>query len=138
MIRRPPRSTRTDTLCPYTTLFRSPARRHERKHRARQRRLARAIGSDDPGQRPRAERGADAVHHRAATERDADLVQRDVHHNPRSRIRWRRKTGTPRKAVTTPSFSPFVAGLILTPRSASVGTAAPPIAAGSRIPATRG
>src|SRR3546814_6011839 len=25
MIRRPPRSTRTDTLCPYTTLFRSEA-----------------------------------------------------------------------------------------------------------------
>src|SRR3546814_4512959 len=34
MIRRPPRSTRTDTLLPYTTLFRSkrprPARRRER------------------------------------------------------------------------------------------------------------
>src|SRR3546814_20682893 len=28
MIRRPPRSTRTDTLFPYTTLFRSEARRH--------------------------------------------------------------------------------------------------------------
>src|SRR3546814_13441277 len=28
MIRRPPRSTRTDTLFPYTTLFRSPPRRH--------------------------------------------------------------------------------------------------------------
>src|SRR3546814_8297395 len=27
MIRRPPRSTRTDTLLPYTTLFRSPATR---------------------------------------------------------------------------------------------------------------
>src|SRR3546814_13846646 len=27
MIRLPPRSTRTDTLCPYTTLFRSPQRR---------------------------------------------------------------------------------------------------------------
>src|SRR3546814_4191843 len=27
MIRRPPRSTRTDTLFPYTTLFRSPDRR---------------------------------------------------------------------------------------------------------------
>src|SRR3546814_1933626 len=27
MIRRPPRSTRTDTLCPYTTLFRSVPRR---------------------------------------------------------------------------------------------------------------
>src|SRR3546814_6316356 len=26
MIRRPPRSTRTDTLCPYTTLFRSERR----------------------------------------------------------------------------------------------------------------
>src|SRR3546814_110246 len=31
MIRRPPRSTRTDTLFPYTTLFRSP---HERLRRA--------------------------------------------------------------------------------------------------------
>src|SRR3546814_14800869 len=27
MIRRPPRSTRTDTLCPYTTLFRSKVER---------------------------------------------------------------------------------------------------------------
>src|SRR3546814_7914036 len=27
MIRRPPRSTRTDTLFPYTTLFRSPVKR---------------------------------------------------------------------------------------------------------------
>src|SRR3546814_18253122 len=30
MIRRPPRSTRTDTLLPYTTLFRSMAQRRER------------------------------------------------------------------------------------------------------------
>src|SRR3546814_6594899 len=30
MIRRPPRSTRTDTLFPYTTLFRSGHRRHAR------------------------------------------------------------------------------------------------------------
>src|SRR3546814_20749785 len=28
MIRRPPRPTRTDTLCPYTTLFRCLERRH--------------------------------------------------------------------------------------------------------------
>src|SRR3546814_5598373 len=38
MIRRPPRSTRTDTLFPYTTLFRSaaigPARRRLRRRRA--------------------------------------------------------------------------------------------------------
>src|SRR3546814_9349090 len=33
MIRRPPRSTRTDTLFPYTTLFRSPRRHHQREHR---------------------------------------------------------------------------------------------------------
>src|SRR3546814_16526452 len=33
MIRRPPRSTRTDTLFPYTTLFRSPQHRR-RRHRA--------------------------------------------------------------------------------------------------------
>src|SRR3546814_11528767 len=30
MIRRPPRSTRTDTLFPYTTLFRSPRDRRDR------------------------------------------------------------------------------------------------------------
>src|SRR3546814_11141002 len=35
MIRRPPRSTRTDTLFPYTTLFRSPAAAGVlRRHRA--------------------------------------------------------------------------------------------------------
>src|SRR3546814_9616254 len=32
MIRRPPRSTRTDTLFPYTTLFRSPAGPSRRVH----------------------------------------------------------------------------------------------------------
>src|SRR3546814_8996158 len=44
MIRRPPRSTRTDTLFPYTTLFRSldrrrlvaPGQRHQPPHRERQ------------------------------------------------------------------------------------------------------
>src|SRR3546814_20298754 len=38
MIRRPPRSTRTDTLFPYTTLFRSSSS-HERDDRACQHRL---------------------------------------------------------------------------------------------------
>src|SRR3546814_6227220 len=33
MIRRPPRSTRTDTLFPYTTLFRSDEPRHVCRHR---------------------------------------------------------------------------------------------------------
>src|SRR3546814_4929800 len=34
MIRRPPRSTRTDTLFPYTTLFRSPVRQQGRARQA--------------------------------------------------------------------------------------------------------
>src|SRR3546814_18776405 len=34
MIRRPPRSTRTDTLFPYTTLFRSTGRRQSTSHHA--------------------------------------------------------------------------------------------------------
>src|SRR3546814_7060458 len=38
MIRRPPRSTRTDTLFPYTTLFRSVS--VQRAHQARRRRVA--------------------------------------------------------------------------------------------------
>src|SRR3546814_11481634 len=33
MIRRPPRSTRTDTLFPYTTLFRSPLRLRRQRRR---------------------------------------------------------------------------------------------------------
>src|SRR3546814_16881645 len=41
MIRRPPRSTRTDTLFPYTTLFRSPDRRRYRRLPRRDERPAR-------------------------------------------------------------------------------------------------
>src|SRR3546814_5341253 len=47
MVRRPPRSTRTDTLFPYTTLFRSP--RHE-GIRAGLRRL-RGAGGEPAGRR---------------------------------------------------------------------------------------
>src|SRR3546814_15202605 len=52
MIRRPPRSTRTDTLFPYTTLFRSPS---ERDALATQRRLngeAAVAQSRSPTARP--------------------------------------------------------------------------------------
>src|SRR3546814_9084410 len=49
MIRRPPRSTRTDTLFPYTTLFRSPQRRRGRQRRhAVPRRFAHR-GAQPPG-----------------------------------------------------------------------------------------
>src|SRR3546814_15934741 len=52
MIRRPPRSTRTDTLFPYTTLFRSPGRQR-REPGASPDRLY-------PAEIPRARRGRDA------------------------------------------------------------------------------
>src|SRR3546814_12443392 len=58
MIRRPPRSTRTDTLFPYTTLFRSARRRRDRAWRPRRgdhpvrpppaAHIARARGRRDP------------------------------------------------------------------------------------------
>src|SRR3546814_1167439 len=51
MIRRPPRSTRTDTLFPYTTLFRSDARtagvRCRRAHRRHMRPRGRGCHSSD-------------------------------------------------------------------------------------------
>src|SRR3546814_1801914 len=53
MIRRPPRSTRTDTLCPDTTLFRSPDKASEEHRR------------DEHGaehQHDRDERGRNLVH----------------------------------------------------------------------------
>src|SRR3546814_7004442 len=48
MIRRPPRSTRTDTLFPYTTLFRSVHRRHLRSigAGADRKALAAAVGAE--------------------------------------------------------------------------------------------
>src|SRR3546814_21148106 len=39
MIRRPPRSTRTDTLFPYTTLFRSPQPAVRERHHCQRRRI---------------------------------------------------------------------------------------------------
>src|SRR3546814_15440908 len=43
MLRRPPRSTRTDTLFPYTTLFRSPVERRQSLHRVRRGRADEAV-----------------------------------------------------------------------------------------------
>src|SRR3546814_3353639 len=48
MIRRPPRSTRTDTLFPYTTLFRSPLQLYRQERRTR-RTAARPIRRYSPG-----------------------------------------------------------------------------------------
>src|SRR3546814_2125063 len=51
MIRRPPRSTRTDTLFPYTTLLRSPARSRVRTHQGAQRPPRRVRGPGRPHRR---------------------------------------------------------------------------------------
>src|SRR3546814_11041833 len=76
MVRRPPRPTRTATLFPYTTLFRSrldvlPVDRHaptlrviEAKEQSRDRRLARPRRPDDRQRLARADREADAVQYR--------------------------------------------------------------------------
>src|SRR3546814_17229409 len=49
MIRRPPRSTRTDTLFPYTTLFRSDCLREGRHPEARRFLRGRPAGAARPG-----------------------------------------------------------------------------------------
>src|SRR3546814_17293782 len=59
MIRRPPRSTRTDTLCPYTTLFRSrpppaPRDRAARSAQILQHQLRRRLGRSDHARNARA------------------------------------------------------------------------------------
>src|SRR3546814_2764866 len=59
MIRRPPRSTRTDTLFPYTTLFRSLHPRRWRQHRDPAR--ARSARATDAAVGGRARRAADAA-----------------------------------------------------------------------------
>src|SRR3546814_1175814 len=78
MIRRPPRSTRTDTLFPYTTLFRSAARRP---------RPARNLNTLDNSRYPTANPEANSVDfHNAAGDR-RHLRRR--HLDPLDRLRGR-------------------------------------------------
>src|SRR3546814_10174588 len=64
MIRRPPRSTRTDTLFPYTTLFRSRAAPDVRRHRRLSPVAARGLARRD---RRRARHGSDTAEVQART-----------------------------------------------------------------------
>src|SRR3546814_20192723 len=84
MIRRPPRSTRTDTLFPYTTLFRSPRRIRDQSDSTGKRISAAAA----PGVRPPAVPGAAMrsedrrarsrpLTHRVVFERGFDVVRID-------------------------------------------------------------
>src|SRR3546814_1674682 len=67
MIRRPPRSTRTDTLFPYTTLFRSRPAKERRFHRSGH--LWRRLRLLQPGLRAR----------RAHAGHDARLLRSEEH-----------------------------------------------------------
>src|SRR3546814_15782991 len=68
MIRRPPRSTRTDTLLPYTTLFRSPRRLAGRRQRGPSRS---ATATQPLGHEPGA--GAVARNHGRSEEHTSEL-----------------------------------------------------------------
>src|SRR3546814_2521268 len=57
MIRRPPRSTRTDTLFPYTTLFRSPATSHPTTSCSAPRPLVRSCLTEPLARRPQEQLG---------------------------------------------------------------------------------
>src|SRR3546814_10209068 len=96
MIRRPPRSTRTDTLFPYTTLFRSPARRGWWRRRLRAEGAERGdeapiecrAGSVEEHERRRLAAGAQQAPvarphvHRAVTEAGDRLLGQDVEQHP--------------------------------------------------------
>src|SRR3546814_1071929 len=74
MIRRPPRSTRTDTLFPYTTLFRSVGDGNEiaaeqavsRRHLPRQAQRAQRLGGDGDAHDAALARLLQIIHHRGA------------------------------------------------------------------------
>src|SRR3546814_13518047 len=116
MIRRPPRSTRTDTLFPYTTLFRSlhhvdaPADPAEQRIDQAEPRRQRADVSPEPLHRPLLALGddldaldhQDTDHHGEDDERDVGAVQEGVEGHWPLRLavtsRCRRSAGGP---VTT-------------------------------------
>src|SRR3546814_11358196 len=92
MIRRPPRSTRTDTLFPYTTLFRSPRSRgswsdrlgNPEKYLKRNAGLLRFARNDGMFRAPSEQRvglgGADEIVFREPT----DIVGRKAHQDRKS------------------------------------------------------
>src|SRR3546814_9846710 len=77
MIRRPPRSTRTDTLFPYTTLFRSP---RQRKSCPKRRSTTSPKQSERPGRRVHNPYRFDRCCHRAASHSRASFRPRSEEH----------------------------------------------------------
>src|SRR3546814_10974333 len=93
MIRRPPRSTRTDTLFPYTTLFRSRARnvgirltpdggratvgRHESQQHPERRGLACTVGAQEARHHARPDGEGEVIHGTHGAERLGQILDLD-------------------------------------------------------------
>src|SRR3546814_2934560 len=91
MTPRPPRSTRTDTLFPYTTLFRSPGRRRQLRASAQSAwRIDHDRGQQAGGFWPRHEaaRWQDHIHRRALRHRSQNAGI-DTGAGPLAGARWR-------------------------------------------------
>src|SRR3546814_9770346 len=80
MIRRPPRSTRTDTLFPYTTLFRSPGPSPAWVGAATTGLNGDGVGRHVRRKRPGARRSADRVP--VGTDRDMGVLAAGAHADP--------------------------------------------------------
>src|SRR3546814_16460666 len=96
MIRRPPRSTRTDTLVPYTTLFRSRPS-SPRKARSNRRVRADGTGAVDRHRAPdrvRRVAAAAAAHLPGDHRADPDLLRGEPYHLLAQRPAHRRLTGS--------------------------------------------
>src|SRR3546814_1688247 len=83
MIRRPPRSTRTDTLFPYTTLFRSHHARVERHPEGLE--AEDAEQADIHGRAVLADARAEGQHGRIDRRRNAEIAPRDSHRDGQRR-----------------------------------------------------
>src|SRR3546814_7449537 len=79
MLRRPPRSTRTDTLFPYTTLFRSERRRKARLPHPDRQAWSRESGRRSPICPPQARDGSGAPHGRNGRRRPAAPRRSEEH-----------------------------------------------------------
>src|SRR3546814_16971011 len=82
MTRRPPRSTRTDTLFPYTTLFRSAQvlLHHRPQNEAKQQGCRFAAELVEEKAQPRKQPGQDNVEDSVVDAVDADAAQRSEEH----------------------------------------------------------
>src|SRR3546814_14483523 len=109
MIRRPPRSTRTDTLFPYTTLFRSrlaariaasfprcPAILYGRYFCGRQRRTAEASG---PARKRNPAEKVPAQHRQEGTDASFEVIGQRSLCGGGSRRAWADRTGDRRSVV---------------------------------------